>query len=260
MAKKIKKPTPLEQDYKKELNRIKRFIRNAQKKGFSFADYELPKQPKKITQGSVNSLRKITPEKLYQSSTFIDPLSHQTISGSEAKRRIKGFQYAKKSKGVESYTTHYDKTKEKVLNKTKKKVPNKTQTTTTQAGLPPSEVDDVLTNIEELLSTWQPEPHWSKGYARLKENNRNILQRVLSGAISSLGRQQVARNVEKFAYLVKDLVWKIIYGNSEFKWSDVSGSISSITSIIYGRGLSLEEKKEFGAYEEMEEFLDEISE
>lgn len=252
MAKKVKKPTPLEQDYKKELNRIKRFIKNAQKKGFNFADYELPKQPKKITQASVNKLRKITPQKLYQSATFVDPLSHQTISGTEAKRRIKGTKSGIKSKGTESYKTNY--------RKNNKEAPEKTQITTTQAGLPPSDVDDVLTNIEELLSEWQPEPHWSKGYARLKENNRNILQRVLSGAISNLGRQQVARNVQKFAYLVKDLVWKIIYGNSEFKWSDVSGSISSITSIIYGRGLSIEEKKEFGAYEEMEEFLNEISE
>lgn len=260
MAKKIKKPTPLEQDYKKELNRIKKFIRNAQKKGFNFADYELPQQPKKITQGSVNKLRKITPEKLYQSSTFVDPLSHQTISGAEAKRRIKGFQYAKKSKGVESYTTHYGKTKEKTLGAAKKKVPKKTQTTTTQPGLPPSDVDDVLVNLEELLRTWQPETYWSKGYARLKENNVNILERVLSGAINTLGRQQVAKNVQKFAYLVKDLAWKIVYGNSEFKWHDVSGAISSLTSIIYGRGLSIGERKEFGTFEDMLEFIDETSE
>ncbi len=56
-------------DYKKQVRRIKQFIRRAEKRGFSF-NFELPKKPKRITQASINKLARITPEYLYKKAVY----------------------------------------------------------------------------------------------------------------------------------------------------------------------------------------------
>ena len=44
--------------FKKELYRIKRFIRNARKRGYEFDDNVLPKQPKRITRKKLEEIKK----------------------------------------------------------------------------------------------------------------------------------------------------------------------------------------------------------
>lgn len=58
------------QAYVKQLKRIKQFIRRAEKRGYQFAQNLIPKKPKKITQKSVERLKKITPEKAYKKSVY----------------------------------------------------------------------------------------------------------------------------------------------------------------------------------------------
>lgn len=55
-------------EYDKELKRIKRFIKRAEERGYRFEEEILPKRPSKITQASVNKLKKITPNYLYGKS------------------------------------------------------------------------------------------------------------------------------------------------------------------------------------------------
>ena len=49
MAKKKKAQSPVEKAYNRERNRIKRFIREAEKRGYRFSDFSIPDKPKKIT-------------------------------------------------------------------------------------------------------------------------------------------------------------------------------------------------------------------
>lgn len=44
-----KKLTPNQQEWNRQVNRIKNFIRNAQKRGFRFDDSLIPTKPKVIT-------------------------------------------------------------------------------------------------------------------------------------------------------------------------------------------------------------------
>ena len=110
-------------------------------------------------------------------------------------------------------------------------------------GTPPSDVDDILENMEELLTGWQPHTTWSKSYTALKIKDTNILKNILSGAINSIGREQVARNCQANASLVKSLAFHICYGSSDFKWNTIEGDIAAITAIIYGRNLTVDEAK-----------------
>lgn len=55
--------------YMKQRRRVQRFIRSAEKRGYSFPDNILPDIPKNPTKASVNRLAKLTPEKLYSKAT-----------------------------------------------------------------------------------------------------------------------------------------------------------------------------------------------
>lgn len=56
--------------YNKELQRIKRFIRRAEKRGYQFEEGVVPKKPKKITPASVRRLKRITPNYLYGKAVY----------------------------------------------------------------------------------------------------------------------------------------------------------------------------------------------
>lgn len=86
MAKQSKttKITP-EQEYKKELRRIKQFLRSASKRGFIWFDNPIPKQPKKITTKSVSRLKNITPKTLYKKANFVDEETGEIFSGTKGR-------------------------------------------------------------------------------------------------------------------------------------------------------------------------------
>ena len=69
MAKR-RKQTPAERAYSKQVNRIKQFIRRAEKRGYQFSEDVLPQRPKRVTQASVRKLAKLTPEKLYHKAVY----------------------------------------------------------------------------------------------------------------------------------------------------------------------------------------------
>lgn len=69
MAKR-RKQSHAERAYSKQVNRIKQFIRRAEKRGYQFSEDVLPQRPKRVTQASVRKLAKLTPEKLYQKAVY----------------------------------------------------------------------------------------------------------------------------------------------------------------------------------------------
>lgn len=210
-------------EYQKELNRIKRFVKTANKRGYSFDTNPIPKEVKNPTKKSVERLKKITSQSLYSKATYFDPILQVRVSGTEEQKLIRS------------------RSSKKAAQKRKSK---KISSGKTIAGHPPSDVEDILTYVEELLSGWSPLGNWSRSYTTLKENDTRILRNVLNGAIAELGREQVARNVEANATEVKQLAWHICYGSSDFKWQDIEGEITRITQIIRGRVLSVNESKE----------------
>lgn len=76
-----KKKSANQKAYEKELNRIKRFIRNAEKRGFRFSDFELPKPPARYTKKQVEKLKELTSTKLYHKATYLDPETGKVVGG-----------------------------------------------------------------------------------------------------------------------------------------------------------------------------------
>lgn len=82
MAKRKSKLTPTQREYRKERQRIQRQINRMTKRGYDVPDL-LPKIPKNITQASVRRLKKITTEKLYKESRFIDFETGEILTSKE---------------------------------------------------------------------------------------------------------------------------------------------------------------------------------
>lgn len=77
-----KQPDGVEQAYRRERQRIQRQINRMTKRGYDVPQL-LPKIPKLITQASVRRLKKITTEKLYKESRFIDIETGEILTSKE---------------------------------------------------------------------------------------------------------------------------------------------------------------------------------
>ena len=89
MAKKTKKGQTAEQQainkaYAKERNRVKSFVRRAEKRGYSFPESIVPSIPKRKTEASIRKLKKLTKEALYSKASYGgDATFGEIVSGKE---------------------------------------------------------------------------------------------------------------------------------------------------------------------------------
>ena len=85
MAKRKSKLTPTQQEYRRERQRIQRQINRMTNRGYDVPEL-LPKIPKKITEASVRRLKKLTTEKLYKESRFIDVETGEILTSEEGQK------------------------------------------------------------------------------------------------------------------------------------------------------------------------------
>ena len=89
MAKKTKKGQTAKQQainkaYAKERNRVKSFVRRAEKRGYSFPESIIPSIPKRKTEASIRKLKKLTKEMLYSKASYGgEATSGEIVSGKE---------------------------------------------------------------------------------------------------------------------------------------------------------------------------------
>lgn len=86
---KTTKKSQLLKEYNKERNRIKRFIRSAEKRGYVFEPNLIPPRPKTITSGSIRRLSKIRPAQLYNKAYAVSAVTGQPITVEQRKREIR---------------------------------------------------------------------------------------------------------------------------------------------------------------------------
>lgn len=80
-----KQLSDVKQAYRKERQRIQRQINRMKKRGYDVPEL-LPKIPKKITEASVRRLKKLTTEKLYKESRFIDFETGEILTSEEGQK------------------------------------------------------------------------------------------------------------------------------------------------------------------------------
>lgn len=150
---KITKKSQLLKEYNKERNRIKRFIRNAEKRGYVFEPNLIPPKPKTITSGSIRRLSKIRPAQLYNKAYAISAVTGQPITVEQRKKEIreeasrKAWETRRRKKDQEEYDKIKSNREWQGMFHASKLVWDKVQSMIANVGIQQSESADLLNNL-----------------------------------------------------------------------------------------------------------------
>lgn len=202
MAKK-RKQTETEKLYSKQLKRIKQFIRRAEKRGFIFKEDIIPQKPKKVTKASVRKLEKLTPEKLYKKSLYVE---ESTGEIEEAQKRRKE---ERKQRARKAVKTRKERQKQRRSWSFKDAEKNREQL--------PSEGKEVFKNIiDDFVSRLQIDTSWVRKRRRpvaLQETIRSqsILLSLINQQIALFGEEEIGNrlqaNSDKLSELITIVLW-----------------------------------------------------
>lgn len=150
---KTTKKSQLLKEYNKERNRIKRFIRNAEKRGYVFEPNLIPPRPKTITSGSIRRLSKIRPAQLYKKAYAISAVTGQPITVEQRKREIreeasrKAWETKRRKKDQADYNRIKSNKEWQQMFHASKLVWYKVQSMIANVGVQQSESADLLSNL-----------------------------------------------------------------------------------------------------------------
>lgn len=149
----ITKKSQLLKEYNKERNRIKRFIRNAEKRGYVFEPNIIPPKPKTITSGSIRRLSKIRPAQLYNKAYAISAVTGQPITVEQRKKEIreeasrKAWETRRRKKDQEDYEKIKSNREWQQMFNASKLVWDKVQAMIASVSVQQSESADLLNNL-----------------------------------------------------------------------------------------------------------------
>lgn len=150
---KITKKSQLLKEYNKERNRIKRFIRNAEKRGYVFEPNLIPPKPKTITSGSIRRLSKIKPAQLYNKAYAISAVTGQPITVEQRKKEIreeasrKAWETRRRKKDQEEYDKIKSNREWQQMFNAPKLVWDKVQAMIASVSVQQSQSADLLNNL-----------------------------------------------------------------------------------------------------------------
>lgn len=181
---KTRKLTSAQQQYKKERNRIQSAMRRLEKQGYVLPDDLLPSTPKKVTQASINRLKKITTESIYKKSKKLDFETGEITPGIVARDKARS-QRAKEAARRRSFKQEY--------------VSPQVYTEPPQYTTFPSGADIIINNFR------------SDVIGRFPESAGPILNRWLDGLLAQQDKEDVANMLETAAANGVVIDYKVAY-------------------------------------------------
>ena len=172
----------LKKEYMKERKRIQSYLSKQRKFGLEFSKNILPKIPKRITEGSIRRLQKITPQKIQEQAVFVDKDTGEVIEGKIAKKYAKEFN--------KQHQDYY-----------------------------PNETDIVLNNFADNVSHFEPMSMFSISnfktmVARFPNSPEPIITPWINNLISEYGADNVAQMLQDAMADGLMLTFEIAYDNS----------------------------------------------
>lgn len=245
-------------EYQKQLNRIRRFIRNAEKRGYSF-DIDLPtKRPQTVRKRDIERLKRITPETLYKTATYTTETG-ETLTGTEGRKR-------------ENKARSYRAARTKALNKSIANIPKITAPTAPAARqeyydsidyaepgeeAPPADGFRILQNIQDKINSFEPSHTVTNWAAEQQEQNNSLLANALNNAIQQDGPEAVARRLQDAAVDIENLC-----DEAQYTYNDASATgnepLLKLIRIINGNTPTLQDwqrlNDQTGRYEAGEDY------
>ena len=179
-----RKLTPIQQQYRKERRRIQNAMNRLDKQGYVLPEDLLPSIPKKVTQASINRLKKITSESIYKKSKKLDFETGEAIPGIVARDKARS-QRAKEAARRRSFKQEY--------------VSPQFYTEPPQYTTFPSGTDIIISNFR------------SDVIGRFPESAGPILNRWLDGLLAQQDKEDVANMLETAAANGVVIDYKVAY-------------------------------------------------
>lgn len=179
-----RKLTPIQRQYRKERRRIQNSINRLEKQGYVLPDGLLPSVPKKVTQASINRLKKITTEAIYKKSVRLDTETGEITPGIVARDKARS-QRAKEAARRRSFKQEY--------------VSPQFYTEPPQYTTFPSGADIIINNFR------------SDVIGRFPESAGPILNRWLGGLLAQQDKEDVANMLETAAANGVVIDYKVAY-------------------------------------------------
>ncbi len=256
----IQRRSPAFEAYKKERDRIERYVKAKEKEGFRFDATAIPRIPIRITEASVRYLKRRTAEKLLRKSTFLPEGESSPISGARyAKKRTKERrkQVTQRRKEINAIREQFyiDNTKQLGTGQE----PNEVVETLTNAiniikEMTPTE-SSLLDDIQEAIQGWTPHEAWAEYFTDVKRGDRNTLTSILRGAIRDEGIEAVAKRLKDSSTDIIALVEGILYSSGGKDGRDgIQRDLITFANIIHGGALTQEQSEEITNTMEDENF------
>nr|DAL75839.1 MAG TPA: hypothetical protein [Caudoviricetes sp.] len=179
-----RKLTPIQQQYRKERRRIQNAMNRLEKQGYVLPEDLLPSMPKKVTQASINRLKKITSESIYKKSKKLDFETGEITPGIVARDKARS-QRAKEAARRRAFKQEY--------------VSPQVYTEPPQYTTFPSGADIIINNFR------------SDVIGRFPESAGPILNRWLDGLLAQQDKEDVANMLETAAANGVVIDYKVAY-------------------------------------------------
>lgn len=179
-----RKLTPIQQQYRKERRRIQNAMNRLEKQGYVLPEDLLPSMPKKVTQASINRLKKITSESIYKKSKKLDFETGEITPGIVARDKARS-QRAKEAARRRSFKQEY--------------VSPQVYTEPPQYTTFPSGADIIINNFR------------SDVIGRFPESAGPTLNRWLDGLLAQQDKEDVANMLETAAANGVVIDYKVAY-------------------------------------------------
>lgn len=179
-----RKLTPIQQQYRKERRRIQNAMNRLEKQGYVLPEDLLPSMPKKVTQASINRLKKITSESIYKKSKKLDFETGEITPGIVARDKARS-QRAKEAARRRAFKQEY--------------ASPQFYTEAPQYTTFPSGADIIINNFR------------SDVIGRFPESAGPILNRWLDGLLAQQDKEDVANMLETAAANGVVIDYKVAY-------------------------------------------------
>lgn len=257
------------EQYRRERRRVNQLIRRAEKRGFIIPKSAKPGKPlKRPTEKSVERLKAITPEAIYERAKYKS--QGKTYRGEEARKiaRKEARKQTAKKKAEQAKSKAEQAAREeaeKIFNIEIAELAKAEEKPTIEPPKePPKEADIIIHNVEEALpepdeedifevgygegavmeveeelESWERPLNSSDWYAERKEKDKNKMSRLFHEVLERDGADELAKRIQNSGERFKQLLDRILYSSDGR--GDLERDFAEMAAILYGRPLTVDE-------------------
>lgn len=222
----------LQQQYDNEIKRIEKLIKNAESIGFEWVQTPIPPKPKRVTEASVQKLKKITPQNIYKTAVYNDPISQTQFTGEQGQTIVEYRKQLNKSNADRIKEAKKKQPRPKqITNKAKKSKPARKEITIS------NNLSKILDSVVHILSEYDTEN--DRLYYRKIEAINTILGRINVAQSDTNTLRAIDNYIQTHNVNLESFAWGIIRASMQ---EQIDGNLNEIMNVLnVGHPISLSE-------------------